>query len=132
MTSLTLGKSLFTTNFRQITVYLIVSLITILFDVGTMYGLMTLGVNAVAAASAGFLVAFVVNFVLHMRVTFVSHHSLAIFIKFSLVVFINYLVTLAFVEAAIFLANDALAGKMISLPVVSLIGFVLCKIWVFK
>lgn len=80
-----------------------------------------------------FVVGFVVNHFLHSRYTFqVESHSLAQVIRFLVVVALNYGVTVLaiFVMHEIFGAPVIIA-KIISLPLIAVIGFLLSKNWAF-
>lgn len=101
-------------------------------DIGLMQVLIAQGTNHVMAASAGFILGLVVNYAFHARLTFNAATSLASISRFLSVVVINYLLTIAFVSLSFSLFENALIGKIASLPMIAINGFLLSKYWVFK
>lgn len=101
-------------------------------DIGLMQLLLAGGAGVLWAASAGFLAGLLLNYAFHARLTFRRAQSGATFLRFIAVVALNYLITLACIEAALLLHAGALAGKLASLPLVAVNGFLLSKHWIFK
>jgi putative flippase GtrA len=52
--------------------------------------------------------------------------------RFSMVTVMNYLVTLALVTAGVHWLQSPMLGKLLSIPVVAIHGFLWGKYWVFK
>ena len=119
-------------RFRQFMVFAMVGGISAVCDIFVMQGLILFGIHPLWATTAGFIFGFVVNFILHLRVTFAHQNSFWVFIKFSVVVGINYFLTIILVKLSLAWFDEALIGKIASLPVVAINGFVLSKFWVFK
>ncbi|MBQ5942974.1 GtrA family protein [Massilia sp. AB1] len=117
---------------RQFLVFLAGGLLCAGVDVGTMQLLMAAGSHHTAAASAGFAAGLLVNYAFHSRVTFDQAASPASFARYLCVVGLNYLLTIACVALAAALADKPLAGKVLSLPLVALNGYLLGKHWIFK
>jgi putative flippase GtrA len=65
-------------------------------------------------------------------VTFDAPATPASFARYLCVVGINYLLTLGCVALAQSLAGMPLAGKIVSLPLVAVNGYLLGKLWIFK
>nr|WP_267876207.1 GtrA family protein [Duganella rivi] len=103
-----------------------------LIDVGLMQGLLMGGAAPLTAASAGFLAGLLVNYLFHAKVTFKQLSSGATVARYLCVVAINYLITLALVALAQHWFGMAMIGKLASLPVVAVNGYLLSKHWVFK
>ena len=101
-------------------------------DVGLMQLLLWQGCSALLATSGGFLAGLLLNYAFHARVTFGRLTSSGSFVRFLCVVAINYMITVALVKLAIALGFPPLAGKIVSLPVVAVNGFLLSKHWIFK
>lgn len=119
---------------RQFMVFVMVGVVSALIDVSVMQALLHAGVHLTIATAAGFGLGLVANYLLHSKVTF-QHHatmSAAAMTKFALVVLVNFGITLAFVYLSQRFVGSALAGKLASLPVVAINGFVLSKFWVFR
>ena len=117
---------------RQFLVFLAGGLLCAGVDVGAMQLLMAAGSHHTAAASAGFAAGLLVNYAFHSRVTFDQAASPASFARYLCVVGLNYLLTIACVALAAALADKPLAGKVLSLPLVALNGYLLGKHWIFK
>lgn len=94
--------------------------------------LISSGVNYLFATSVGFFISFLVNYAYHAKLTFQSASSPSSFVKFCVVVALNYLITLACVYIAYTWFDALLAGKILSLPVIAVNGFLLGKFWIFK
>ena len=67
-----------------------------------------MGFSVAAATSAGFATGLLLNYAFHARVTFGRLHSAGAFLRFLCVVALNYLLTIAFVSAALVLARHGL------------------------
>ncbi|GJJ01053.1 hypothetical protein RugamoR64_15910 [Duganella rhizosphaerae] len=107
-------------------------LLCALIDIGLMQLLIRGGAAPVAAASAGFVAGLVVNYAFHAKVTFKQLSSSTTVARYLCVVAANYLITVALVALAQSLLGWALAGKLASLPLVAVNGYLLSKYWVFK
>ncbi len=117
---------------RQFALFIGVGGFCALIDVGLMQGLILLGLHHVLAASAGFAAGLVANFILHTRVTFRARYAHAVLVRFMSVVMANYLITIAFVAIFNDWLNMPVLGKVVSLPVVAVNGFLLSKYWVYR
>jgi putative flippase GtrA len=117
---------------RQFAVFVTGGLICALADIGLMQLLLQAGVHATAAASAGFAAGLLVNYAFHSRVTFNAAANPANFARYLCVVGVNYLLTIACVAAAEAAFANPLAGKLLSLPLVAVNGYLLSKYWIFK
>lgn len=116
---------------RQLLVYVGVGLLTAVLDVGTLQGLLLLGWSTTAAVTIAFLLALAFNYVCHQRYTFAAVHSLPVLLRFLALVGFNYLLTLGCVWLGERLLASVLIGKLVSMPLVTLTGFLLGKYWVF-
>jgi putative flippase GtrA len=103
-----------------------------LVDIGLMQLLIINHVDAFLATSAGFIAGLCLNYAFHSKVTFKNVMTLRTLVRFICVVGLNYLLTLALVALSLALLQNALIGKVVSLPVVALNGFFLSKHWIFK
>jgi putative flippase GtrA len=116
----------------QFAVYLAGGVLSALVDVGGMQMLLLAGWPTMLAASAAFLAGLLVNFSFHARLTFGKTMNQASFARYLCLVGCNYLVTLACVGATDALWRQPMIGKIASLPVVAVIGFLVGKRWVFR
>lgn len=117
----------------QFVVFVAGGVLSAVADIGTMQLLLSSGVPAMVAATAGFAVGLAVNYAFHAKVTFRRLGSTSgAALRYLCVVGMNYLLTLALVALGQTLAGSPLIGKIASLPIVAANGFLLSKFWVFK
>jgi putative flippase GtrA len=118
---------------RQFAIFIAGGVISALIDIGIMQLLILFGFDKILATSVGFFSGLLFNYMFHARMTFKSKSSVYILFRFLIVVSVNYLITITLVYCAYyFLHQSAMLGKIISLPIVALNGFLLSKYWVFK
>lgn len=117
---------------KQFLVYIGGGLLCAALDISIMQLLIWLGINYLFATSVGFFLSFLVNYFYHAKLTFQSVSTPSSFAKFSVVVALNYLITLGCVYVAHTWFGAPLAGKILSLPVIAVNGFLLGKFWIFK
>ncbi|MBZ2209319.1 GtrA family protein [Massilia soli] len=117
---------------RQFLLYLAGGVASALIDVGLMQFLIYSGVDYVAATSVGFVAGLVFNYGYHATVTFTAPPSGRSMGRYLAVVAMNYLFTLGCVALSVHLVDMALVGKLLSLPLVAINGFILGKHWIFK
>ncbi len=116
---------------RQFSTYILVGIVCAVIDVGLMQLLIFLGMHYMAATTIGFVTGLLINFLLHTQITFntrYSHHALLCYL---VVVGANYLLTLLVVELFHHWLEMAILGKLISLPLIAINGFLLGKNWIY-
>lgn len=119
-------------RWRQFAVFVTGGAVCALVDVGLMQLLSAAGVHFASATTAGFAAGLLVNYAFHSRVTFAAAATPANFMRYLCVVGVNYLLTMACVALSVALLGMPLPGKLVSLPLVALNGFMLSKYWIFK
>jgi putative flippase GtrA len=117
---------------RQFVVFVGVGLFCAMIDIGAMQLTMLVGRHYFFATSVGFILGLIANYALHAKVTFNAGGSPTVMLKFLTVVILNYLITLMFVFTSVQWMQNALVGKVMSLPLVAVIGFLLSRFWIFK
>ena len=117
---------------RQFLLYLAGGVASALIDVGLMQFLIYSGVDYVTATSIGFIAGLIFNYGYHATVTFTAPPSSRSMGRYLAVVAMNYLFTLACVALSVHLLGVAVVGKLLSLPLVAVNGFILGKHWIFK
>lgn len=117
---------------RQFAVFVVGGLLSAAIDIGVLQLLLHAGMHFAGATTAGFLSGLLVNYVYHSRVTFDTAATPSSFARYLCVVAINYLLTLGCVALAQSLAGMPLAGKIASLPLISINSYLLGKYWIFK
>lgn len=117
---------------KQFLFFVLVGLFCAAVDIMTAKTLVYAGIYYGIAVTIGFLLGLVVNYLLHAKITFQATSSHATMMKFGVVVGINYMFTLLLSYFSVRITGDFLAGKLLSLPVVAVNGFLLSRYWVFK
>ena len=117
---------------RQFATFVAGGLLCALVDIGIMQLLLRAGAHFTGATTAGFLAGLLVNYAFHSRVTFEAAASASSFARYLCVVGLNYLLTMGCVSLAVSLAGMPLLGKIVSLPLVSVNGYLLSKFWIFR
>lgn len=117
---------------KQFFFFILVGLFCALIDILSAKMLVHFGVYYSIAVTVGFLLGLLANYILHAKVTFRAASSHATVMKFGVVVAINYAFTLLLTYLSVQISGDFLGGKLLSLPVVAVNGFLLSRYWVFK
>lgn len=117
---------------RQITAFIGVGLASAVVDLTTTGWLLRMGLHYSVAASVGFALGLWVNFTGHSKMSFPSKRSTSMVMRFSAITALNYLITLALVAAGVQWLHSPMLGKLLSIPVVAISGFLWGKYWVFK
>lgn len=117
---------------RQLFFYIVVGIMTAVIDISTMQATLYFSKNILFALTLSYIASVVFNFVCHSKITFSFGITIRVIYKYLTVVFFNYFLTVILVYFFVHLDFDALIGKIFSLPIVALIGFVLSKHWIFK
>lgn len=117
---------------KQFGKFILVGLVTALADIAVMKALLHMQFPAWICATMGFLVGLIVNYVLHTLVTFESRISFQRLGRFLIVILVNYGLTLVCVQFGLSSLDSAMLGKIISLPLVAVNGFLLSRFWVFR
>lgn len=117
---------------RRFLIYLAGGALSAAIDVGIFQALLLSGASLVVATSTGFFISLIVNYLFHAKFTFTTAARTASFGKYLVVVAFNYGIALSMVTLASSLLDSPLTGKILSLPMIALIGFFAGKHWIFK
>lgn len=117
---------------KQFLFYVMVGVLCALIDILTAKILVHFGAYYGIAISVGFALGLIVNYLLHAKITFQATSSHLTVMKFAVVVVINYAFTLLLSYFSVQVTGDFLIGKVLSLPVIAVNGFLLGRYWVFK
>jgi putative flippase GtrA len=112
--------------------YLLGGILSALVDIGGMQLLILAKMQPIAATSCGFALGLLVNYAFHFNITFKNPKQNGSFVRYLCVVLMNYLLTISLVQLTIMLAINPLYGKIISLPLVAINGYILGRLWIFK
>lgn len=117
---------------RQLAMFLAGGLLSAAVDIGVLQLLLMNGAHFAFATTAGFLTGLLVNYAWNSRVTFNTAATPSSFARYLCVVVLNYLLTLGCVALAEAVFGMPLAGKIASLPLISINSYLLGKYWIFK
>ena len=116
---------------RQFTVYVIGGGLSAGLDVAIMLLMLKAGITALAALTLGFMSGLIFNYLFHANVTFMTASSRVSMFKYVSIVTLNYGLTLAIVWLAGLYGMSVLEGKIISLPIIAVVGYVFSRVWIF-
>ena len=127
----------FVARWTQFMVFVSGGVLCVLLDISVMQLLIGAGIEYQIATSAGFGAGLLLNYAFHARITFRASATQFNFARYLCVVAINYVLTMGCVALAVTLLGEpqhtsALIGKLVSLPLVAVNGFLLSKYWIFK
>lgn len=118
---------------RQPLVFITVGGLVTLIDLGLTYLVLLITDAKVLSVSIGFFGGLLSSYLLHAKVSFSTSLSpLSQLPRFSVLVWLNYSITLGIVFVATdFLDLTTMVGKILSLPVVAIVSFLVSKHWVY-
>jgi putative flippase GtrA len=117
---------------RQFIVFCFVGVISVAVDLVTLLELVQLEVPPLIAVTISFIAGMLINIWLHANLTFKTTLNTDRVVRFLMILCINYLVTLA---AVLFFEKQGFSyflGKLISLPLIAIHGFLWSRLWIFK
>jgi putative flippase GtrA len=117
---------------RQFFIYILVGVSSAVIDVGLMKLLTVSGVHYLLAANVGFVAGLSANFLLHSRLTFKTSYSHSALARYISIVLLNYLITMLCIKVFHNWLDMPVLGKVVSLPIISINGFLLSKYWIYK
>lgn len=118
---------------RKIFVFLLVGGGSAIIDIGTLYVLAKiLLINNSLSISIAFFCGLIFNYFCHTYFTFNKSANTGNLVKYLIVVLVNYLVTISLIQLLQILSIDIVIAKVITLPIVAIITFLLSNKWVYK
>ncbi|MCL2657707.1 MAG: GtrA family protein [Betaproteobacteria bacterium] len=117
---------------RQFSIFVMMGIACAVIDIGVMQLLIWAGMYYLVATTVGFATGLIANFLLHTHITFSKSYSHGALMRFMAVVLLNYVLTLLTVSLFHMWLNMTLLGKLLSLPLVAVNGFLLSKHWVYR
>ncbi len=117
---------------RQFVIYIAIGITCALIDIGLMQLLILLNTHYMIATTAGFSLGLAINFFLHTHLTFKTKYAHSALVRYMIVVLANYCLTLLCVSIFHQWLDMAILGKVLSLPLIAIIGFILSKNWIYK
>jgi putative flippase GtrA len=117
---------------QQVLVFICGGLLSAAVDIGVMQFFIMVGSSVPLGTTLGFASGLMINYVFHAKITFQRPAVSTNFVRYTCLVGFNYLLTLGCVNLAVWLVGSAVVGKLASLPLVAINGFLLGKYWIFK
>lgn len=117
---------------RQFFIYVAIGVISALVDIGILQiSFFTIG-GLFLPTALSYVSGLIVNFALHNIFTFKTSISFHRAVKYLTVVAVNYWIAFVFVYLSTIYFNNVLYGKVLSLPLIAVVGFILSKKWIYK
>ena len=102
-------------------------------DISVLYLLNeVVNIPSTLSISIAFISGLIFNYICHTYFTFGKSATKGNFIKYLVVVIINYLLTLTLVNFQLALGFSIILAKIITLPIIAIITFILSNKWVYK
>lgn len=118
---------------KKILIFLIVGGCSAIIDVGSLYVLSKIILtNESLSVSIAFILGLIFNYLCHTYVTFEKSATKSNVIKYLIVVLINYLLTLGLIKLQIQFGIAIVIAKIITLPIIAVVTFILSNKWVYK
>jgi len=117
---------------QQFIVFCFVGIFSTIMDLSILLGLVQLKVLPLIAVTISFMAGMLVNILLHAYLTFRTHLNNQRVVRFLMILCINYAFTLGTVLIFEQLGFNYLMGKIVSLPVIAIHGFLWSRLWIFK
>lgn len=117
---------------RQFIVFCFVCVISVSVDLVTLLELVQLEVPPLIAVTISFIAGMLVYIWFHANLTFKTTLNTDRVVRFLMILCINYLVTLTAVLFLEIQGFSHLLGKLISLPLIAIHGFLWSRLWIFK
>lgn len=113
--------------------YLVVGVISAAIDIAALWLLLSAQMGRALAVAVAMVAGMVANYALHRVYTFRTRSPLGVssVALYVVIVGCNYVLTLAIIEVGLRLGLSVMWGKVVSLPVIALTGFVLTRRFVF-
>ena len=116
----------------QFATFTAVGLLSAFVDLGALFIFIQFGLSPYLGITAAFICGLCINLWFHKRFTFTSKLMEENAIRFFLLVGMNYGLTLGVIFFFQQLGQTYIVGKVISLPLVAINGFLWSKHWVFR
>lgn len=118
---------------RKIIIFLFVGAGSALIDIGILYLLNKIAMyNKELSISVAFISGLIFNYLCHTYLTFNKSVTQYNIIKYLIVVLVNYLLTLGLIKIQMQFDVDIVIAKIITLPIVAMVTFILSNKWVYK
>ena len=116
----------------QFVIFILVGASSALLDLYLLYALRKINLNINLSITIAYISGALLNYLLHTFLTFKKTTNKKNLSKFITVLLINYSLTLIIIYILLQLNTDLIIAKIISLPVIAVIGFILARNWIYK
>lgn len=117
----------------KMVIFLFVGSGSALIDLGVLYALTNMIILPPdLSVSIAFISGLIFNYICHTYLTFGKSVTKGNLIKYLIVVIINYLLTLMLINIQLELGISIVLAKIITLPIIAIITFILSNKWVYK
>ncbi|TQQ17503.1 GtrA family protein [Vibrio cholerae] len=120
-------------QYNKFIIYILVGLVSSFIDTYSLYFFSSVNLSIDLSVSLAFILGLLSNYLMHSMITFKSGVAKNSFVKYLVVVAFNYLLTLILIKIMIDLLDIGLImSKIITLPIISVVGFISSKLWIYK
>lgn len=116
----------------QFVIFILVGASSALLDLYLLYALRIINLNINLSITIAYISGASLNYLLHTFLTFKKTTNKSNLSKFIIALLINYSLTLIIIYILLQLNTDLIIAKIISLPVIAVIGFILARNWIYK
>lgn len=116
----------------QFVIFILVGASSALLDLYLLYALRKINLNINLSITIAYISGALLNYLLHTFLTFKKTTNKKNLSKFITVLLINYSLTLIIIYILLQLNTELIIAKIISLPIIAVIGFILARNWIYK
>lgn len=118
---------------RQFCIYVVGGVGSIVIDLLVLWGLLHIGLADLISVTLAFIFGMVFNYLFHAKVTFNGNRSVSSLIRYLTGVAVNYVLTVVVIIFGQYIFGlETIIGKIISLPLVAVNGYLLSRYWIFN
>jgi len=126
-------RSLKFSDLFQVVNFCLAGLVSTVFTLAVIYGLMFFGSGLVAANFTGYMLGIVLNFFINSHLTFKKKVNIRLFYRFLLVCLIAYMINLLGVLLVVaWLPKRAYSAQLLGMFLYTAVNFLLNRFWAMK
>lgn len=118
---------------KQFVFFSIGGVLTVAIDLFITWLLISFDKEYLFSISIGFFSGLIFNYIYHSKITFNIKYSKQSALKYSIIVALNYFLMIAIIASLHnFFGISPLNAKIISIPIITIHGFLWSKLWIFN
>lgn len=116
----------------QFIIFITVGASSALLDLYLLYLLNLSNINTSISITTAYICGSAFNYILHTLLTFNKKINKESILKYIIVLAINYCLTISIIFLLLSFGFELIIAKIISIPIISIVGFALAKNWIYK